>query len=173
MSHYVDFRNGHNVYNIFRCGLAHEYYVKKSYSIAMLGSNAGPGIGGEIARDASRLLISKLSCSPVGETQIVKVTPGTRAYRAYGKEEIAEEFACSYGLNQAYRDEIEQGELKVAGIGLDGEVRIVEFSNHRFFLATLFVPHLSSSPEMPHPLITEYLKAAMAFQALGVRKGLT
>jgi CTP synthase (UTP-ammonia lyase) len=116
------------------------------------------------------LFISKLSCSLVGQTQIVNLTPGTRAYQAYGKEEVAEHFACNYGLNQAYRDAIEHGEIKVAGIGQDGEVRIVELSHHRFFLATLFVPQLSSSPEAPHPLITEYLKAAMAFQALGLKK---
>jgi len=34
----------HNVYDIFRCGLAHEYYVKKSTDIAMLASGEGPAI---------------------------------------------------------------------------------------------------------------------------------
>lgn len=52
------------------------------------------------------------------------------------------------------------------GVDSNGEVRIVELSNHRFFIATLFVPQLSSSPETPHPLITAYLKAAMAFRVM-------
>ena len=41
---YQAFRAAHNVYDIFRCGLAHEYYVKKSCTIEMLEAKAGPGI---------------------------------------------------------------------------------------------------------------------------------
>lgn len=37
---------GHNVYDIFRCGLAHEYYVKKRCMISMHAEPAtAPGIG--------------------------------------------------------------------------------------------------------------------------------
>ncbi len=50
---YKAFRAGFNrqndVYDVFRCGLAHEYYIKKSCAIAMLDSGPGPGIG----RDSS------------------------------------------------------------------------------------------------------------------------
>lgn len=35
---------GHNTYNIFRCGLAHEYWVKKACTIAMLGGGHSAGI---------------------------------------------------------------------------------------------------------------------------------
>lgn len=42
---YATFRGNHNVYNLFRCGLAHEYYVKKSCTIAMRGDGPDPGIG--------------------------------------------------------------------------------------------------------------------------------
>jgi len=118
----------------------------------------------ETAPDASRLVISKLACSLVGIKQQIHITPGTLTHRAYGKEEVTEEFRCNYGLGPRYRDQISKGELKVAGVDPDEEVRIVELSNHRFFLATLFVPQLSSSPNMPHPLIAAYLKAARAFQ---------
>ena len=91
--------------------------------------------------------------------------PGTLAHQAYGKPEVTEQFRCNYGLNPVYREQISQGDLlKVAGTDPEGEIRIVELSNHRFFLATLFVPQLSSSPDMPHPLIVAYLKAALAFQ---------
>jgi hypothetical protein len=44
---YKSFRSQHNVYDIFRCGLAHEYYVKKSCTIAMLASVPGPVIGAD------------------------------------------------------------------------------------------------------------------------------
>lgn len=35
----------HNVYNVFRCGLAHEYYVKKNCIISMLSRKGTGGIG--------------------------------------------------------------------------------------------------------------------------------
>ena len=116
----------------------------------------------ESAPNASNLLISKLSCSLVGVTQQVKIRPGTLAHQIYQTEAVTEQFRCNYGLNPKYRDEISQSALRVAGIDVEGEVRIVELSQHRFFVATLFLPQLSSTPETPHPLIMAYLKAAQA-----------
>jgi len=37
-------RPGHNVYDIFRCGMAHEYMIKRPGAIAMLGAAAPEGI---------------------------------------------------------------------------------------------------------------------------------
>jgi hypothetical protein len=43
---YKAFRaSGVNVYNIFRCGLAHEYFVKDNCTIFMKNRVPGPGIG--------------------------------------------------------------------------------------------------------------------------------
>jgi CTP synthase (UTP-ammonia lyase) len=119
----------------------------------------------ETALNASRLVINKLACSLAGTSQAVRIVPGTLAHQAYGKRETVEQFRCSYGINPAYRDAIEDGTLRVAGLDPEGEVRIVELSGHRFFIATLFLPQLSSSAEVPHPLIVAYLKAALAFKA--------
>ena len=94
------------------------------------------------------------------------VLPGTLAHRAYDQEHVEEQFSCNYGVNPGYRNEIETGELRVAGTDKDGELRIIELDRHRFFVATLFVPQVSSSPERPHPLISAFLGAALAFQAV-------
>ena len=120
----------------------------------------------EIGPDGSIYFISKLSCSLVVEMQAVHITPGTMTFHAYGKEKVTEQFNCNYGLNEKYRNEIKKGGLKIVGVDNNGEARIVELSNHRFFIATLFLPQLSSSPEIPHPLIIAYMKAAMAFQVM-------
>jgi CTP synthase (UTP-ammonia lyase) len=40
----------------------------------------------------------------------------------------------------------------------------VELSDHPFYVATLFLPQVTSSPGTPHPLIVSYLEAAVAFQ---------
>ncbi len=36
---------GHKVYDVFRCGLAHEYFVKKSCTIVIIAPNGEPGLG--------------------------------------------------------------------------------------------------------------------------------
>lgn len=42
----------------------------------------------------------------------------------------------------------------------DGEARVVELSDRRFFVATLFVPQTSSAPGAARPLVSAYLAAA-------------
>jgi hypothetical protein len=44
-SDYAMFRAAHNVYGVFRCGLAHEYYVKRSCVIAALANGEPMGLG--------------------------------------------------------------------------------------------------------------------------------
>lgn len=75
-----------------------------------------------------------------------------------------EQFQCNYGLNPQFRDRFDRGKLKITGLDLEGQVRIVELIDHPFYVATLFLPQLSSRPENPHPLIVSYLKAALAFR---------
>jgi CTP synthase (UTP-ammonia lyase) len=84
-------------------------------------------------------------------------------HRAYGREEATEQFHCNFGLNPSYRELVVGEPLRVAGTDREGEVRVVELRNYRFFVATLFLPQLSSRPETPHPLIVAYLRAAVAF----------
>jgi CTP synthase (UTP-ammonia lyase) len=115
----------------------------------------------ETAPNASNLLISKLTCSLTGKTQTIKILPGSAAHQAYGCDEVKEQFACSYGVNPQFRDKIEQGHLKITGIDFEGGVKVVEVTNHPFYIATLFLPQISSSSDNPHPLIVANLKAAL------------
>ena len=116
----------------------------------------------ETAPGAATPVISKLVCSLVGQTQAIKLVPGTLADNIYGGETPDEQFRCNYGLNPAFRERLFNGALKISGIDASGEVRIVELDTHRFFIATLFLPQLSSSFEKPHPLIAAFLQAAAA-----------
>jgi CTP synthase (UTP-ammonia lyase) len=112
---------------------------------------------------ASRLLISKLSCSLVGESERIEIKPGTLAHQVYGNEEAVEKYSCNYSLNPDYREQISQGMLKVVGINAEGAVRVVELEGHRYFMASLFLPQMSSTPAKPHPMIKGYLKEASSF----------
>jgi CTP synthase (UTP-ammonia lyase) len=48
----------------------------------------------------------------------------------------------------------------VSARGAQGEIRAIESPAHRFFVATLFQPQLSSEPSKPHPIIIEFLRAS-------------
>lgn len=72
-----------------------------------------------------------------------------------------ERFQCSYGLNPQFRARFAAGKLAITGVDLQGEARIVELADHPFFVATLFLPQLSSTAEKPHTLIVAYLQAAV------------
>jgi CTP synthase (UTP-ammonia lyase) len=79
---------------------------------------------------------------------------------AYGAEVATESYRCSFGLNPGYRDAPESAGLAAAGIGADGEARILELAHHPFFLLTLFVPQARSAPHAPHPLLVALARAA-------------
>lgn len=125
----------------------------------------------ETAPQAPTPFINRLACSLVGQAQTIRLTRGTRAHEAYGTDEAVEQFRCSFGLNPAYRKLLEGEPLAVVGVDGEGEVRVVELTNHRFFVATLFVPQLSSTPEASHPLITAFVKAAGAHHSSGTGVG--
>jgi CTP synthase (UTP-ammonia lyase) len=114
----------------------------------------------ESSPDASVKLVSKLTCSLVGQERNVRILPGSKAYRIYGKDEATETFACNYGLNEAFADKLQGGALRVSGVDEDGTVRMIELHGHPFFIATLFVPQVLSQKAKPHPLIVAYLEAA-------------
>src|SRR5262245_35946250 len=111
--------------------------------------------------DASILFVSALACSLVGKTMQVHLDPSSHVFRMYGRAVVQEQYYCQFGLNPDYQATIHEGGLRVVGVDDDGEARVVELSDHPFFMATLFVPPLSSTPEQPHPLIMAYLQTAV------------
>lgn len=101
------------------------------------------------------------------------VVPGTLAARLYGVAEAAEDYYCNYGVNPEYRRRLEDGGLRVSGVGAEGEIRIVEIPGHPFFLATLFLPQARSPDRTPHPLLAGYAAAVRANRATASRDALS
>jgi CTP synthase (UTP-ammonia lyase) len=116
---------------------------------------------------ASELFITELSCSLAGQEMTVELSGGSRAAQLYGRTQTRERYYCNFGLNPEHRRLLHDGGLRVVGVDGDGEARVLELPDRRFFIATLFVPQLSSSPESPHPLVTAYLQAATRPNGLG------
>jgi CTP synthase len=84
---------------------------------------------------------------------------GTLAYSIYRQPEIEEAFNCNYELNPEFREKLEASGLKVSGVSENGGARIIELPSHPFFLATGFLPQISSTEENPHPMIMAFLSA--------------
>lgn len=89
----------------------------------------------------------------------------TIARTAYGEDSISERHRHRYEVNNAYIPQLEKAGLIFSGTSPDGnlmEIAELPKSQHPFFLGTQFHPELKARPLNPHPLFTEFLKAAIA-----------
>jgi CTP synthase (UTP-ammonia lyase) len=119
------------------------------------------------------LFIAALGCSLIGETRTIFLTEGTKVAQIYSATYSEERYNCDSGLNDRFRNQIVNCGFVVAGTDEAGDTRILELPRNNFFIATLFQPQLSSTPENPHKLILAYLKEAAEFrqrqyQSIGV-----
>lgn len=88
--------------------------------------------------------------------------PDTLAAAAYRAAEISERHRHRYEYNNDYRQQLEDGGLKVSGTSPDNNlVEIVEIEDHPWFLGCQFHPEFKSKPMKPHPLFRDFIKAAL------------
>jgi CTP synthase (UTP-ammonia lyase) len=108
---------------------------------------------------ASKLVISKLTCSLVGQRlDIILKDKHSTVYSIFQKERIAENYYCNFGLNPEYQKRLDENGLVTVGVDENGESRIVELRDHPFFVGTLFVPQARSTEEYPHPLVSSFIQ---------------
>jgi CTP synthase (UTP-ammonia lyase) len=121
------------------------------------------------AKPLTSRFITALACPVATKTLNINLLPGSRAFKVYGKELIEEYYYCQFGLNPAFQRDVDESGFKVVGTDENGEARVLELPNHRFFIATLFVPGASfteRSIEMKnaHPLVKALLEAGLSSQ---------
>jgi CTP synthase (UTP-ammonia lyase) len=114
---------------------------------------------------ASRLFVTPLSCSLAGQSMRVRLHPGTRAASLYPDTTATERYYCNFGLAPEHVDELVAAGMVVSGTDQDGEPRVIELPDRRYFVGTLFVPQTSSTPESPHPVVGGFVAAAHAHAA--------
>ena len=110
---------------------------------------------------ASSLFVTPLSCSLAGSTFPVRFSEGSRAHSAYGTDSATEHHYCKFGLNPDKEALLAEAGLSVSGRDNAGDARVIEISEHPFFVGTLFVPQMSSSPQRPHPLLKAFVDSAL------------
>jgi CTP synthase (UTP-ammonia lyase) len=119
---------------------------------------------------SKNIVISPVSCAVPnrganvpklsGKIPEIRIRPGSYLHAFYKKDVVTEEFFCNYEVNPDFEGAIIDAGFAIAARGGNGEIRAIELPTHRFFLATLFQPQLSSKPAKPHPIIAEFLRAA-------------
>ncbi len=94
-----------------------------------------------------------------------KLLPGSKVYQAYGVSQIFERHRHRYEFNNAFREALERGGLKVVGTSPNEElVEIVELEDHPWFVGVQFHPEFKSKPLTPHPLFVAFIKASYDYR---------
>lgn len=94
----------------------------------------------------------------------LRIRPGSYLHSFYKKDLVTEEFFCNYEVNPEFEWAFVEAGFPVVARGARGEARAIESPTHRFFIATLFQPQLSSKPGKPHPIVVEFLRAAVKWK---------
>lgn len=90
-----------------------------------------------------------------------KLTPGSRAAKAYGgKKQIEERHRHRYEFNNEYRERLTDAGLLISGVSPDNKlVEVIELPGHPFFVASQFHPEFTSRPARPQPLFQAFIEA--------------
>ncbi|MBI2025366.1 CTP synthase [Candidatus Kaiserbacteria bacterium] len=90
---------------------------------------------------------------------------GTLARAAYKRELVEERHRHRYEINSKYIKQLEDAGLVFSGTSPDGilmEIAELSREEHPFMLGTQFHPEFQARPLSPHPLFTEFLRAAVS-----------
>ena len=90
----------------------------------------------------------------------VEIEPGSLVEAIYRSRSAFEQYYCNFGLNPQYQQRLHEAGLRIVGWDANGEARILTLPNHRFFVATLFVPQFTTSLDHPHPIIRAFFMTA-------------
>lgn len=98
-----------------------------------------------------------------------RLKEGTHSHRAYGSTSISERHRHRFELNNAYRRQLEQAGLVMAGTNPKLDlVEIIEDPKHPWFVGVQYHPEFKTRPLTPHPLFRDFIAAAIEQQ--GKRK---
>jgi len=136
------------------------------YAVVEFARNVA-GIAGaehaETAQASTELVVTRLSCSLVGEARNVTAVPGTRMHQLCGGAPFAGFHWCNYGLAPGFVDRLTTHGLRVTAMADDAGVEAIELPAHPFFLATLFQPQVGAlAGQVLHPVIQGFLRSVWA-----------
>jgi CTP synthase (UTP-ammonia lyase) len=114
----------------------------------------------ESSPHAECLVVTRLACSLVKVKGAIRFAPGSRLGAIYGSlGPVIEEYQCSFGVNEAFRAELEESGVRFTGHDDTGDARALEIPAHPFFLGTLFQFELSALEGRTHPIVVAFARA--------------
>jgi len=155
--HAITFARQHNIPFLGTCGGSQHALIE--YARNVLGLAEADHVESNPA--AALPLIAPLSCPLVEVPDTIKLIPGTRIAQLYGKDEIREQYHCSFGPSLHYQHLFDDGSMRIAGLDNDGQARAFELTTHPFYMLTLFQPERSASTNVVHPLIRAFVQAML------------
>lgn len=114
---------------------------------------------GETSPNATRALLTPLTCSLVEAVDSIHLVEGSLIAKAYESAEIREGYRCCYGVNPDFERDLLSQELSAVGHDSTGELRAVELRGHPFFVATLFQPERAALKGLLPPLVSALIEA--------------
>ena len=91
-----------------------------------------------------------------------RLSAGSKAAQAYGRELIYERHRHRYEVNPRWRTRLERAGLVASGESPDGTlVEMIELAGHPWFVGSQFHPEFKSRPDRPHPLFHDFIGAAI------------
>jgi CTP synthase len=91
-----------------------------------------------------------------------QLEPGTLAESIYDSNQIHERHRHRYEFNNKYRGLFQKKGMVLSGICRERDlVEIIELKDHPWFIGVQFHPEFKSRPLDPHPLFTQFVRAAI------------
>ncbi len=86
----------------------------------------------------------------------------TKSFESYKNAKISERHRHRYEFNNAYRQQLTQKGLVIAGVNPERDlVEIIEIKDHPWFVGCQFHPEFKSKPDSAHPLFKGFIAAAL------------
>ncbi|HJR27980.1 MAG TPA: CTP synthase [Pseudomonas sp.] len=114
---------------------------------------------GETSPDATRALLTPLTCALVEAVDSIHLVEGSLIAKAYESADIREGYRCRYGVNPEFERELLTQQLHAVGHDSAGDLRAVELTDHPFFVATLFQPERAALKGLLPPLVKALIEA--------------
>ena len=91
-----------------------------------------------------------------------KLAAGSKVQKIYGTDTISERHRHRYEVNVTYKRQLEDAGVVFSGMSPDNRLpEIIELNGHPWFIGVQFHPELKSKPFDPHPLFTDFVRAAV------------
>jgi CTP synthase (UTP-ammonia lyase) len=116
----------------------------------------------ETSPDAALSVIAPLACSLIEVSDSIRFVPSSRIAAIYGHAEALEGYHCSYGVNPQLQEALFAESLRIGAHAINGEIRAMELTGHRFFMGTLFQPERGALKGLRVPLAEALVAAASA-----------